>query len=139
MAHEHHHAPSSAGAAIDPVCGMEVSRANAPFQLEQGGTTYYFCCGGCQAAFAADPERFLRPADASSNRSEAPKTEPMTGASAWVCPMCPGVREAEAGPCPSCGMALEAEQPSAPAVRTVYTCPMHPEVQSDEREHVGTA
>ncbi|MGH9159855.1 MAG: HAD-IC family P-type ATPase, partial [Vicinamibacteraceae bacterium] len=132
MAHEHHHAPSSAAVAIDPVCGMEVNRANAMFHSEHDGTTYYFCCGGCQTAFAADPERFLRSDDARPGRSEAAKPEPVTGGSAWVCPMCPAVREAQPGPCPRCGMALEAEQPTAPAVRTVYTCPMHPEVQSDE-------
>jgi Cu+-exporting ATPase len=132
MAHEHHHAPASPGAAIDPVCGMQVNPASATFHAEHDGTTYYFCCGGCQTAFAADPEHFLRASDASTDPSQAPRAEPVTGATSWVCPMCPGVREAQPGPCPSCGMALEAEQPTQPAVRTVYTCPMHPEVQSDE-------
>ncbi len=46
---------------------------------------------------------------------------------AYVCPMCPEVREAKPGACPSCGMALEAEVPVA-AMRTEYTCPMHPEI-----------
>jgi Cu+-exporting ATPase len=48
-------------------------------------------------------------------------------APAYVCPMCPEVRESKPGPCPSCGMALEAEIPVA-STRTEYTCPMHPEI-----------
>jgi len=46
---------------------------------------------------------------------------------AYVCPMCPEVREARPGACPSCGMALEPDMPVATA-RTEYTCPMHPEI-----------
>jgi P-type Cu+ transporter len=46
---------------------------------------------------------------------------------AYVCPMCPKVRETKPGACPSCGMALETEVPIASA-RTEYTCPMHPEI-----------
>jgi len=45
--------------AIDPVCGMTVNPATAKFRAEHGGRTYYFCCGGCQAKFTADPARYL--------------------------------------------------------------------------------
>jgi P-type Cu+ transporter len=48
-------------------------------------------------------------------------------APAYVCPMCPGVRENKPGACPSCGMALEPDVPVA-STRTEYTCPMHPEI-----------
>jgi P-type Cu+ transporter len=47
--------------------------------------------------------------------------------SAYICPMCPEVRETKPGACPSCGMALEAETPVT-TTRTEYTCPMHPEI-----------
>ncbi len=50
---------------------------------------------------------------------------------AYVCPMCPEVREAKPGPCPSCGMALEPDVPLA-STRTEYTCPMHPEIVRSE-------
>ena len=60
-----------------------------------------------------------------------PQTQPPLRAAAegvaYVCPMCPEVRENKAGACPSCGMALEAEVPVVPT-RTEYTCPMHPEI-----------
>ncbi|MCZ6729106.1 MAG: copper-translocating P-type ATPase [SAR324 cluster bacterium] len=52
--------------------------------------------------------------------------------SAYICPMCPEVRESEPVPCPSCGMALEPEFPAAPAKRVQYTCHMHPEIVQDE-------
>jgi Cu+-exporting ATPase len=52
-----------------------------------------------------------------------------TPGAAWICPMCPSVREPEPGACPMCGMALEPERVAGP--RTVYTCPMHPEVRQE--------
>jgi Cu+-exporting ATPase len=47
---------------------------------------------------------------------------------AYVCPMCPEVRQIGSGPCPKCGMALDPESPALPSSKTEYTCPMHPEV-----------
>ena len=47
---------------------------------------------------------------------------------AYVCPMCPEVRQIGPGPCPKCGMALDPESPALPASKTEYTCPMHPEI-----------
>ncbi len=47
---------------------------------------------------------------------------------AYVCPMCPGVRQIGPGPCPRCGMALDPESPALPATKREYTCPMHPEI-----------
>ena len=44
----------------DPVCGMTVDPDKARFTHDHEGTTYLFCCGGCQAAFRTDPEAFLR-------------------------------------------------------------------------------
>ena len=52
------------------------------------------------------------------------------GGDAYICPMCPGVRQEGPGDCPKCGMALEPEKPARR--RTQYTCPMHPEVVRDE-------
>jgi xanthine dehydrogenase accessory factor len=45
--------------AVDPVCGMTVDvRADAP-HAEHGGSTYWFCCAGCRAAFEKDPASFV--------------------------------------------------------------------------------
>ncbi len=51
-------------------------------------------------------------------------------APAYVCPMCPDVRESKPGACPSCGMALESDVPLS-STRTEYTCPMHPQIVRD--------
>src|SRR5260370_7716469 len=47
---------------------------------------------------------------------------------AYICPMCPEVRQVGPRPCPKCGMALEPESPAPTATKTEYTCPMHPEI-----------
>jgi Cu+-exporting ATPase len=94
-------------------------------------TDYFFCCAGCRDKFAADPEPYLHPEK--KTQAETVSSASRAGvATAWICPMCPEVRESEPVPCPSCGMALEPEVVPLPATRTEYTCPMHPEVVQDE-------
>ncbi|HEY2355592.1 MAG TPA: permease [Gaiellaceae bacterium] len=39
--------------AIDPVCGMQVEKANASASLELDGETYYFCSDHCKHKFAS--------------------------------------------------------------------------------------
>ena len=129
----------------DPVCGMTVDPDKARFAHDYGGTTYLFCCGGCQAAFRTDPEAFLRAREESSGNGAAGDRHPPDDHGAahhghaadapgtvYVCPMCPEVRETEPVPCPSCGMALEPEFAAPPPVAVEYTCPMHPEVVQTE-------
>src|SRR5947208_6862009 len=126
---------------VDPVCGMTVDPASAKAKVEHAGTTYYFCCTGCAQKFQASPEQYLRAkkpqlvtlgAPPSAGKSEAAVGEregggPFPQSTAYVCPMCPEVRESKPGACPSCGMALEPETPITRS-RTEYTCPMHPEI-----------
>jgi Cu+-exporting ATPase len=60
---EEHTRPSEkqliTGAAIDPVCGMSVDPASAPFRLDHGGKTYYFCAASCRDKFRADPRKYI--------------------------------------------------------------------------------
>jgi len=106
--------------AIDPVCGMTVNPATAKFRAEHGGRTYYFCCGGCQAKFTADPARYLSagskdPAPPASAVVHPGRSEdrPLHRTDVeYTCPMHPEVRQIGPGSCPICGMALE------PAVMT---------------------
>ena len=64
---DHPHHPGSApesgqpapGIAIDPVCGMHVTIAEAQHTSEYKGITYYFCAKGCRLDFEDDPERVL--------------------------------------------------------------------------------
>jgi len=57
--------------------------------------------------------------------------KPEARGTAYVCPMCPEVRESSPVACPSCGMALEPES-VLPTTRTEWTCPMHPEIVRSE-------
>ena len=45
--------------AIDPICGMSVTIADAKHTYEYQGTTYYFCCPGCRATFRKAPEQYV--------------------------------------------------------------------------------
>src|SRR5437762_2501608 len=126
---------------VDPVCGMTVDPASAKAKVEHAGTTYCFCCTGCAQKFQASPEQYLRAkkpqlgtlgAPPSAGKSEAAVGEregggPFPQSTAYVCPMCPEVREWKPGACPSCGMALEPDTPITRS-RTEYTCPMHPKI-----------
>jgi P-type Cu+ transporter len=122
----------------DPVCGMHVNPATAKHQYEHGGKNNYFCCAGCVEKFKADPAKYLEPHSSVTPSLMKPGLVTLSAATpshspaiasgvAYVCPMCPEVREGKPGACPSCGMALEADVPMA-STRTEYTCPMHPEI-----------
>ena len=45
--------------AIDPVCGMELTPADAEATASQGGVTYYFCSEECKQRFESNPEPYL--------------------------------------------------------------------------------
>jgi Cu+-exporting ATPase len=45
--------------------------------------------------------------------------------------MCPGMESDKPGDCPKCGMALERNPSWKPSGKTIFTCPMHPEIQQD--------
>ena len=123
--------------AIDPVCGMKVDPNAGKPSLVLEGTTYRFCCAGCQAKFEADPGKYLaghrEPMGHGGHRHAAPVPgEAAAPGTKWICPMDPEVESDRPGPCPKCGMALEPATPAAPSTRTEWTCPMHPEVARSE-------
>jgi Cu+-exporting ATPase len=125
MEHKHHMPMTSADGesslARDPVCGMTVDPATAKHKAEHGGTTYYFCCGGCREKFAADPARFLAQAPAHVGHDHAAHghspaappartpTKPVPPGTIYTCPMHPDIRQDHPGDCPICGMTLEPE------------------------------
>ncbi|MCB8944388.1 MAG: YHS domain-containing protein [Ardenticatenaceae bacterium] len=47
------------GTAVDPICQMDVEMATAKYTHEYKGKMYYFCCAGCQSAFAKEPEKYV--------------------------------------------------------------------------------
>jgi len=126
----------------DPVCGMAVNPATAHHKTPHKGKEYFFCSASCLAKFQLNPERILSsPAQPMGSGLVSlggptlvkPTMVKPTGGSrkdtrAYVCPMCPEVRQVGPGPCPKCGMVLEPESPTPTATKTEYTCPMHPEI-----------
>jgi adenylate cyclase len=51
--------PAAAGNAIDPVCRMQVARAEAAGRLRHRDRDHWFCSLRCAGAFAADPDGVL--------------------------------------------------------------------------------
>ncbi len=51
---------ASEATAIDPICGMTVKTDGAAYTHEHDGTTYTFCCAGCQTKFASAPQDFVQ-------------------------------------------------------------------------------
>ena len=103
----HHHGDGvavanapEAGKARDHVCGMTVNIATAKYHSTHNGADRYFCSGGCQTKFDADPDKYLKP------RAPAPTPHAQPGV-IYTCPMHPQIRQAGPGSCPICGMALE--------------------------------
>ena len=93
----------------DPVCGMRVDAATAKHTLEHEGNRYAFCCEGCQAAFRADPAKYIAPtpiAACCGQIARAPRPVEARPGAQYTCPMHPEVVQDGPGDCPKCGMAL---------------------------------
>jgi len=100
---KHGEADKAPAPAIDPVCGMKVTRETAKHRFAYRGQDYFFCSARCRERFEAEPEKFLKPK----------QPEPAAPAGTlYTCPMHPEVRQVGPGSCPICGMALEPEQVS---------------------------
>ena len=50
--------------AVDPVCGMTVSKSNAAATRTYANQTFYFCNAGCASAFDLHPEMYPAPTGA---------------------------------------------------------------------------
>src|SRR5947209_4929599 len=94
--------------ATDPVCGMTVDPAKAKATAEHAGQKYYFCCAGCAQKFQSNPEQYLKPNPALVTigaptlkpkplATETPASTTTHRPAAYVCPMCPEVRELKPG------------------------------------------
>jgi Cu+-exporting ATPase len=111
----------------DLVCGMAVDPERAAASAEWNGKTYYFCCGGCQKRFLADPEKYLNAPQAKPamglNIMGAPSSVPAIAAERGA----PGMKDGHgsAGRVPD-EAAKASVSPAAKNAR--YTCPMHPEI-----------
>jgi Cu+-exporting ATPase len=92
--------------AIDPICGMTVDETTAR-RAEKDGRTFYFCSDHCRQKFLAS---------AASNMKE---------------PEAHAAHEPHGHPASS-SLSPSPASPKGQASAAKYTCPMHPEVQSDQ-------
>ncbi len=99
---KHHGSPAD----IDLVCGMTVSE-KSDHQTHHEGADYYFCSEHCLKKFTADPAHYL------SDRESHIEEEHQQGEK------CHGKHAAN-------------DSVKQPVSGATYTCPMHPEVQSDK-------
>ena len=104
--HGHSHGGAKGDTAKDPVCGMTVQLNAGKPTFDHDGTTYHFCCQGCQTKFSGDPEHYL----SGAHRKQA---EDMPAGTKYTCPMHPEIISDKPADCPICGMALEAETATA--------------------------
>ena len=86
---------------VDPVCGMSVSEQSP--HVAEHGNRYYFCSSGCRAKFVANPTRYLDQALASGQHGHA---------------MHENKHE-------------HVQSNKDTKGKTIYTCPMHPEIRQD--------
>jgi Cu+-exporting ATPase len=97
----------------DPVCGMEIDAASAATSRQLGKQTFYFCSQSCAEKFDADPARYLHQASKENHH----------GCDSISCEPRVSDRSLEHNPAQR-----------APTGKTIYTCPMHPQI---ERDHPG--
>ena len=119
----------------DPVCGMTVNPDKARFTHDYAGTTYLFCCGGCQAAFRTDPEAFLRARAESTGNGAGDRHAPHDGGAAHR--HAAGDLRMGGGGHAGHHHGEATGEPVRPAgtagsSATVYVCPMCPEVRETE-------
>ena len=131
-AHEHHHASATAPASVtrDPVCGMTVDPdAGKPTHAHEGHL-YHFCSNGCHEKFAKQPVDYIEAEDPvcgmTVTRSTAKHMAKHAGQRFYFCSArCHEKFEAEPE------KYLEGRPaPEAMPEGTVYTCPMHPEIET---------
>ena len=113
----------------DPVCGMTVDPSAGKPRHEHAGRVYHFCSEDCRARFAAAPDEFIEATDPvcgmKVDRSTARHMAKHAGKRFYFCSgRCTEKFEAD----PESYIEGKPAPEPMPA-GTVYTCPMHPEIE----------
>ena len=122
-------ARASTGVARDPVCGMAVEPNDSGPRHEHAGHVYHFCSEQCRSRFAESPGGFIEAVDPvcgmSVDRAAAKHLSSHAGKKFYFCSAC-------------CKEKFDAEPetylkgkptPEPMPAGTIYTCPMHPEIE----------
>ncbi|MBM9594939.1 heavy metal translocating P-type ATPase [Roseitranquillus sediminis] len=113
----------------DPVCGMTFNPDAAKPRHEHEGHFYHFCSAGCRERFVSEPRKYLQATDPvcgmKVNRSAAKHMAKHQGERFYFCSArCQERFEAE----PESYLKGQPTPEPMPA-GTIYTCPMHPEIE----------
>ena len=128
--HEHNHHAGGSGAVVrDPVCGMTVDPDAGKPRHEHDGRVFHFCCNCCAKKFAASPDDYLTAKDLvcgmTVDRATAAHLTKHEGQRFYFCSA--GCKDKfEADPAAALG---DHSAPEPMAQGTIYTCPMHPEIE----------
>ncbi|HEX7136704.1 MAG TPA: heavy metal-binding domain-containing protein, partial [Vicinamibacterales bacterium] len=106
--------------AIDPVCGMTVDPAKAAATVTVDGRPYFFCSKHCAAKFQADPKKYLDGEREPMAQAPVIAVETTGGLKRMAAPSSPAPAPARASAAPTDAVAIR------------YTCPMDPDVVSDQ-------
>ncbi len=108
----------------DPVCGMTVDEAKA-IHAERDGKTFYFCSEHCR-------KKFLTPPAATKHKEKTPvlRQDEEFGLDVVDLAKDPIPKDHVAAG-PSARSTTGNSTPDKAPGKTIYTCPMHPEVQQD--------
>jgi len=127
--HTHAHTTDHGQIVKDLVCGMDVDpKAGKPSQSFEGHD-YHFCSDGCASKFAAAPHTYIEAKDPVCGmkvaRATAKHTFAHNGSNVYFCSAgCKSKFEADPQKFSDGPPAIEA-MPEG----TIYTCPMHPEIE----------
>uniref|UniRef100_UPI00262BCF96 heavy metal translocating P-type ATPase n=1 Tax=uncultured Jannaschia sp. TaxID=293347 RepID=UPI00262BCF96 len=122
-------ARAETGMARDPVCGMVVEPNDSSPHHEHEGHVYHFCSEKCRSRFAASPGDFIEAVDPvcgmSVDRATARYLSSHVGEKFYFCSgRCK--EKFDAAP----GTYLKGKPTPEPMpAGTIYTCPMHPEIE----------
>ena len=122
-------ARAETGMARDPVCGMLVEPNDSSPRHEHESHVYHFCSERCRSKFAASPGEFIEAVDPvcgmSVDRATARHLSSHAGEKFYFCSeRCKGKFDAA----PETWLKGKPTPEPMPA-GTVYTCPMHPEIE----------
>lgn len=113
----------------DPVCGMDIKPAVSECEVDFEGREYHFCSNQCQEKFSADPSAYVEAVDPvcgmSVDRATARHVSRVAGEPHFFCSVrC--LEKFDAAPESYTG---GRPAPEAMPEGTIYTCPMHPEIE----------
>jgi Cu+-exporting ATPase len=113
----------------DPVCGMEVDPHAGKPTHERDGRTYHFCAARCRDRFVAAPHDYIEATDPvcgmTVNRADARHLAKHEGQRYYFC----SARCREKFTAAPASYLAGKPAPEHMPAGTVYTCPMHPQIE----------